>query len=185
MKGSGFKKLSAQAKLLIVVLIALAAILAYYFLVYVNFNRQELELRTQIGQLNDEIAVEQAKIDSINARKKAIEEGKKLGSAVEPYDNSNTEWAVLSGFLKKYTTTFSLSFGKPAEADVYARRSVNVNFVAEDLEHARAAIDSIADSKYRNIITKLTFNAQPADKGINGVGPVSCSFTVTFLESML
>lgn len=183
MKMPSNKQLSAQAKLLIAVLVAAVLFLAYYFLVYRYYNEQEALLRSRISQLQAEMDDEQIKIDSIIARKRAIEEGKKLNSAVEPYDNSNTEWAVLSGYLKKYTTTFSLSFSEPPEDAVYARRSVAVNFVAPDLESTRAAIDEIADCRYRNIITKLTLSAQPTDKGLNGTGPISCSFTVTFLES--
>ena len=181
----GMKKLSGQAKVLIAVFLGVAAFLSYYFFVYQGFNRQEEELRAQISELRTQIDAEQVKIDSINARKAAIEEGKKLNSEVAPEDNSNTEWAVLSGYLKLYASNFNLSFADPPKSETYARRSVSVNFVAENLEKARAAIDSIADCPYRNIITRMTLNAQQADGGLGGNGAVSCSFTVTFIESKI
>ncbi len=178
------KGLSAQTKVLIGLVAALAAFFAYYFLVYQTFNKLEASFNAAISELHTQIDAEQVKIDSINVRKAAIEEGKKLNSAVEPFDNNSTESAVLSGFLKNHTLTFSISFGNASSDDVYARRPVTVNFTAANLREARAAIDSIADCRFRNIITDMKLNALQADGGLSGPGTVTCSFTVTFLESV-
>ena len=180
-------KLSPQTTLLIIVILALAAAVAYYFVVYQGFNRKEDKLRAEISDLHLQIEEEQARIDSINFRKKAIEEGKKLGSTVEPFDNSNTEWAVISGYLKKFIADnkFSVTFKDPPVEDVYVRRTVTVSFEASDLDLARAVLDNISDCKYRNIITKLTLKCDAKEGGIGDGVPVDGSFTITFIESNL
>ena len=177
------KELSAQTKMLLAVVVALAFAAVYYFVVFKGFNDKESRLKSEISAVQSEIEVAQAELASINARKEAIEEGKKLGSTVEPYDNSNTEWAILSEYLKKYSSTFGLSFAEPKENGDYYLRNVTVQFTAPELASARSALDSIADCDFRNLVKELTLTALPEDGGLNGGGTVTGTFRITFIES--
>ena len=177
------KELSAQSKMLLIVVLVLVIAAVYYFVVYKGFNDKESKLKSEISTVQSEIEAAEAELNSINVRKEAIEEGKKLGSTVEPYDNSNTEWAILSEYLKKYSSTFGLTFAEPKENGDYYLRNVTVEFTAPELASARSALDAIADCDFRNLVKNLTLSALPEDGGLNGGGTVTAKFQITFIES--
>ena len=177
------KKIPSQTKLAIAVVLAMILAGVYYFVLIKGSEKKAAELNSQISAVQTEIDAAQAELDSINARKAAIEEGKKLRSAVQPYDNSNAEWAYLSEKLKQYTTTFALSFSEAKKGEeYYARRNVRVSFNAQDLESSRSALDAIADCRYRSLVTNLSLKA--GANGLNGGGTISGSLDVTFIESL-
>lgn len=177
-------KLSAQAKLIIIAVLVILIGVGYYFLVFKAYNTKEEKVKQEISSMQAQIDAENTKIAGINKRKAAIEEGKTLGSIVWPADNSNAELAFLSGLLKQNTTTYSTNFGGAPQGDTYVRRSVSVNYTSPSYAQARAVIDEIASSGFRNIITNVSLTSGGKEGFNDENSDVSCSFTVTFIESV-
>ena len=176
--------LDAQTKLIIIIVLVLLVGVGYYFLVYKAMNDAENTAKADIKAMQQEIDAENAKVANIKARKDEIEKGKALKGVVQVADNSNAESAFISRILKKNTTKFSNSFGKEKADGAYIRRPVKVNYTSPDYTHARAALNGIIDSDFRNIITDITMEAKDEDTGLSGTDEVNCSFTVTFIESV-
>ena len=177
-------KMSAQTKLIIVAVLVLAIGLGYFFLVYKGYNDKEEELKKEIQTMQGQIDAENNKVASINKRKTAIEEGKALGSIVWPADNSNAEAAFLSSVIKRNSTTGSYSIGGGQQGDTYVRRNVTISYVSPSYAQSRAVIDEIASSGFRNIITNVSLTSGGKEGFNDENSDVSCSFTVTFIESV-
>ena len=175
--------LDAQTKLLIIIVLVLLVGVGYYFLVYKAMNDAESAARADIQLMQQEIDAENAKVANIKVRKDEIEAGKKLKGTVQVANNSNAESAFISRVLKKNTVKFSNSFNNEKSDSTYVRREVNVSYTAPDYTHARAALNEIIDGDFRNIVTGMTIEAK-GDNGFSGTGEVSCTFTVTFIESV-
>lgn len=176
-------KLSAQAKLIIIAVLIILIGVGYYFLVFKAYNTKEEKIKSDITAMQGKIDAENTKIAGINKRKKDIEQGKALGSIVFPADNSNTEAAFLSSVIKRNATTGSYSIGGAQKSETYVRRNVSVSCVSPSDAQARAVLDEISSSGLRNIITNVSMTAS-GKNGFSSDGDVSCSFTVTFIESV-
>ena len=177
------KELDAQSKLLIAVAAVLLIGVSYYLFVYKALNEREARANAAISEVEAAVEAERLKVAGINARKEEIEKGKKLGSTVEPDNNSNAEWAMISEMLKRNSTTFALSFSDGIADGDYVRRAVQIGYSAPSYKTSRAVLDDLSDCIYRNMIKNLTISANPEDGGLSGYGPVDGSFSIVFIES--
>lgn len=182
--------MTPQTKLLLILVLIIGAVSAFYLLGYKPLQEQQQQLRAQISEAEQQIETEQTKIAGINKRKEEIEDGKLSGSAVEVYDSSNGEWAAVSEVMKRYATSYSLSFGEPQCDDgIYVRRSMTVTFTAADYTTAKQILAELAASRYRNLIRniKLTSTGSMSDAGFTGFNadnPVQGSANIVFFETV-
>lgn len=187
---NGKNAIDAQTKLVLIIALVIAAAASFYFLGYKPLKEQEAQLRSEISETEKKIETEQKKISGINKRKEEIADGRTSGSAVEVYDNSNAEWAAVSEVMKRYATSYSLSFGSSKSDDgVYVRRGMNISFTAADYTTAKQIIAELAASRYRNIISdiKLTSTGSKGSAGFAGFNadnPVQGSVSITFFETV-
>jgi len=187
---NGKNGMTPQTKILLALILVVGAAAAFYFLGYKPLQEQQQQLQAQISEAEQQIETEQTKIAGINKRKEEIEDGKLSGSAVEVYDSSNGEWAAVSDIMKRYATSYSLSFGEPQCDDgTYVRRSMAVTFTAADYTTAKQILAELAASRYRNIIKdiKLTSTGSTSDAkftGFNADNPVQGSANIVFFETV-
>lgn len=187
---NGKNALDAQTKLVLIIALIIAAAAAFYLLGYKPLKEQEARLRSEIAETEQKAETEQAKIAGINKRKEEIADGMVSGSAVEVFDNSNAEWAFVSEIMKRYATSYALSFGEAKSDDgVYVRRGMQISYTAADYTTAKQIIAELAASPYRNIISDIKLTSTGSDAGADFTGfnadnPVQGNISITFFETM-
>ena len=131
---------SKALKVLFTVLIVLLPAMAYYRYVFVPCGREKDRLLNEISLSEEELSEEQSKNASLEELRSRVESGKKKGSVVYDYDNAFNELNFLSETLGS-VPDYNLGFGEPFTEDgIFARRSVDVSFVAENYAQAKVIL---------------------------------------------
>ncbi|MBQ9387601.1 MAG: hypothetical protein IJU01_02940 [Lachnospiraceae bacterium] len=147
---------SKALKVLFAVLIVLLPALAYYRFVFVPCGREKDRLLNEISLSEEELSEEQSKNASLEELRSRVESGKKKGSVVYDYDNAFNELNFLSETLGS-VPDYNLGFGEPFTEDgIFARRSVDVSFVAENYAQAKEILKRMANCPYRLIVKDVS-----------------------------
>lgn len=181
------KEMNPATKLLIGIIIILAIILAYIFLIFKPTGDRMDEIDSQIESNNQEIAEMEAKLNVLTEKYEEVLRGEELGSEVMPYDNVKSELIFLSNVMD-FTDKYNVTFSEPYCAqDNYVRREARLTFNADTYDIAREVIDEIVDCPYRTLvvdydITDVRDNREITE-GFNGEDPVKVDLRMIFLES--
>lgn len=186
------RKLSRGMKIFIVFITVAALAAAWYFLFFSAIRADIEELDSQIIDTNISIETEQHKNASVNAMRQYLEEGGLEKSALLTYDKERTLEQYLS-FLNSLfgrAENYSISFGEPVRgSDYFIRRTYTVNVRADSYAQIRDMIDELENGPYRCIVSSLSITGASDiyytyDVGLNGIGPLTGNFSITFIETL-
>ncbi len=175
------KGFSIREKVLLGALILILVGALYYSFVWQPTSRTITEAAERIGELDEDILVEQTKADEIKKMQEALADVSVTAdtSTVTPqYDNSvnliNSLNPILAG-----TSNLRLSFDTPSVANGIATRSMQFNFNTATYQQARDIINEISRGIYSNDITSMRMT-------ISGFGDsepnVGIALTVNYYE---
>lgn len=145
------KKLSIREKVLLVILLIMGGVLAYYYAFYIPTQNKIAELEEQFITIDDAIIVADvkvAKLQEMQAELKRIkEEGIENIREVPAYDNRQNLMTELSTILSK-AQTYNIRFNDVTTDDVTISRNITLDYTCGSYEAAKTILQEIYDGKY-------------------------------------
>ena len=145
---------SKREKVLLVVLAILLVGALWYLLVYQGTQTRTQQAQQELESAQATLSTQEDQLASMTTMQKELDSLKSSGTAVPlpDYDNQSNVLAELNTILGS-VNTYSLSFAEPAVDDNgIVRRTVTLSFGCADYATARATLDAIEASQYRNQI---------------------------------
>ncbi|MBO7674982.1 MAG: hypothetical protein J6S63_08230 [Atopobiaceae bacterium] len=179
---------SPREKVMLALLALVGILVAWYQLVFVNFQRQIDALDAEIATVQDEIVMSQSRAAALQSMKSMVEQYKAEG--IDPlllptYDNTKNLMAYLNGVLLS-STGYSMSFDNPelSEDDGAIHRTGTITFNTDSYESARSIVQAIAHGPYpcQVVGAGITDNSLQGSRTRSSEGLVVTSMQVTFLE---
>ena len=166
------------------VLVFVAAVLAlgifYYQVVYKNYQSALKQYDTT--NVQEEVTVLSAKASKMKHMQEYIDahEGTSSGE-VAVYNNLANEIDALAEVFTG-ASNVSINWQEPYVADTIVRRNADITLEVPSYSDAETIIDSIANLKYRCVISTLSINGGDTDN-VSVSNTVTVSMSVTFFET--
>lgn len=155
-----------EIAMLIFMVLILVSVL-YYMGFYKPTQEEMASLATQSVELDDQINAATMKVGKMKQMQQELDvilaQPKFQITEIAPYDNKDVVLNMLNGVLGR-TDDYSLSFTDPAvNGDGTVRRNVTMSFNSESYEAAKVVIRDFTKSKWRCMVSNLTFDASGSD----------------------
>lgn len=139
-----------------VILILVAVILGYfyYYVVYQSFETELAKYDTI--EVEDEIAMEEAKAIRLAKMKEELESGDADSSILGVYNNQSEELSALAGILEGNATDISMDWSDPQLNGTVVRRDVTIAFTTGSFDEAGDLIKQLADCEYALLIVDVS-----------------------------
>ena len=177
------REFSPREKFLLLLLVIVFLIGAYYLGVHLPVKNQLEEAELRKEELHLELTALRAQRDRMDYMQKVIAEKEAQADPglplVAPYDNFTQMMDQLNGILAG-VADYSLTFDPVVAEGALVRRPVLMSFTAASYARAQEILRSLEYGRYRCQISDLTIMG--TESGVGG-GPVSVSATVTFFET--
>jgi len=176
-------KFSRREKALVLVLVIIAVLLAWYILVFQSTTDQLTRLESEIATVEDETAIASAKVSQMGYMKQVIEEKKAAGVTPTPmpyYDNMQPLMTRLDTVMS-VADSYQLSFGDlDVNSSKYIMRPVNISFTCDSYATAESIVRSLARGPYPCVVDSVMIS----DGSNRSSGNSACggSVHVIFLE---
>lgn len=176
------RSLSTREKALVLTLVIVLLVAAYYFLVVRNVAETQEANAVAIEDVHTQIEVQKA---VAQGREKMQRELDSLGTLanlpeVATYDNLRNELDELNSILR-FTTSYDLKFSTPELDGSTIRRAVNITFSVPSYDEALAIVGRLQGGTYRCDVTNFSLDAtMTADGTVTNVNAV---MEVKFFES--
>lgn len=157
-------KFTAREAGVILLLVAVILGYIYYYVVYQYFEDQMAKYDT--AELEDEIAMEQAKIARLNKMKQELESGDVSSATLGVYNNQSEEILALSEILDGKASDISISWNDPELDGTMVRRDVIISFTTGNLVQAGEIIKDLSDCKYSLLIVDLSMDESTYEEEI-------------------
>lgn len=149
-----------------VILILVAVILGYfyYYVVYQSFETELAKYDTM--DVEDEIAIEEAKAIRLAKMKEELEAGEASTSILGVYNNQSEELSVLAGILEGNAIDISMNWSDPELNGTVVRRDVTISFTTGNFDEAGDLIKQIADCEYALLIVDMSMDESEIEEEI-------------------
>ena len=168
-------KISKREKVLLVVLCALVVVCAYYLFFLTPTMETKASLESEITAMDDQVITAQARVAHRNKMQQELEVIKAENKNIKDlpvYDNNKKLMESLNMMLGQ-AVQYTINFSGTSETDGIIRREVDLSYVCNTYNDARAILQNIHDGKYPCVLQ---------DVSINSGESYSVTATLTFFE---
>lgn len=181
---------TTREKVLIVILVAILIVLAYYWLVDSPVRDGVTEANSRRDSAETELIAVSAKIQSLKEMQAELDALGSDGRAayMASYNNSEAEYAALNDILKE-TEEYVISFQDLTRDGDLVRRAFSIQFTTMGYQAAKDIIESLENSEYRCRIGDLSCAAEQSYDTVTDLrhwsGRIMVTATATFYETMV
>jgi len=172
------RDLTKREKILLLILVLGIVALCYYWLVFVPVSNQVEQYKSDIGEIETQISINEQLVAKVNNWEKALEESRKSDSitVIPEYDNSTNLMLDLYAVLEQ-ADSYSLEFNSVENldgADYLVARPISISYYTANYSQSRAIIDSLSNCHYINQISDVVIT--------NEEGKTLTQLYITFYE---
>lgn len=174
-------ELTEREKMLLAFLVVMGLFCVYYFLFYVPMGKATENMEQENVEIEDQIAVAEAKVIHLKRMTKELEEiladGADSAQKLPVYDNGKNVMAELHLILGA-AEEYSIDFAEVTADEETVRRDVQIRYSCLDYENAKFILRRIHDSQFRTMLKDLTVTRPEVGQGDD----YNVTIKVTFYE---